>query len=99
MESVDLEQADIDAVKDLQLAYAQNRKALDKAEKQIVAGGMDILMMFNGESLQKSMQRVTALTDELKELRDVREKELMRKLSEKYGEGRLEPYTMKWIKN
>ena len=69
MEMVQLEEEDYNEVKALKKMFLDNRNRLSKAEKQIVTGGMDLMMLIDGKSLAKTMEDIKIITDELENLR------------------------------
>lgn len=92
----DLEDEDAIRVKLLMKDFSDARKALTKAEKSLVTGGHDILMMLDGRSVADCMADAKAVLDRIEHLRTVKEPELMKALTEKYGPGTILPYTLQW---
>jgi hypothetical protein len=96
---IPLEQADADRVFFQIGEYARLRGELGKAERLVVDGGMDLLMMLDGCSLAKARAEVERISAELESNRTVTEPALMADLHRKYGPGFLDHRNMKWIKN
>jgi hypothetical protein len=94
---IPLDTEDAARVSALMADYARIRHDLSRAEKRVVGGGMDILMMLDGCSLDKAWSDVTRITAELELNRTEVEPKLMADLRAKYGEGFLDPRNMKWI--
>lgn len=94
---IPLADADADRVRALMQDYARLRKELLKAERLVVNGGMDMLMMLDGCTLQKAWADVNRITAEIERNRNEIEPALMSDLRSKYGNGVLDPANMKWI--
>jgi hypothetical protein len=94
---IPLDEEDVQRVNFQINEYARIRKALQKAERLVIEGGMDMLMMLDGCSLAKARMDIEQITIELEKNRTEIEPALMADLQRKYGPGYLDHRNMKWI--